>query len=123
MKRRLVRVDVLVHERGQAPLEIEGSLGMLEAHGAHDSLFAWNWTRARCAPVRSSIGRGSSCGCGERCPRAACRVSTSAASRPVAQFPGGHSNLTYLVRFAGADIVVRPAAIRPGAADRARHGA
>jgi aminoglycoside phosphotransferase (APT) family kinase protein len=25
----------------------------------------------------------------------------------IAQFPGGHSNLTYLVRFAGADIVVR----------------
>jgi len=107
MKRRLVRVDVLVHERGQAPLEIEGSLGMLEAHGAHDSLFAWNWTRAEVAPVRSSIGRGSSCGCASGCPRAACRVSTSAREPTVAQFPGGHSNAHYLVRFAGADIVVR----------------
>jgi aminoglycoside phosphotransferase (APT) family kinase protein len=31
----------------------------------------------------------------------------------VAQFPGGHSNLTYLVRFGGADIVVRRPPVGP----------
>ncbi len=43
----------------------------------------------------------------ERLP--ACRVPGLDASREpeVAQFPGGHSNLTYLVRFGEVDIVVR----------------
>jgi aminoglycoside phosphotransferase (APT) family kinase protein len=43
----------------------------------------------------------------ERLP--SCRIAGLDASREpeVAQFPGGHSNLTYLVRFGDADIVVR----------------
>ena len=40
MERRLVRVDVLVHERGEPPLKIADLVGMVEAHGAHDSLGA-----------------------------------------------------------------------------------
>src|SRR5690349_16472493 len=31
----------------------------------------------------------------------------------VAQFPGGHSNLTYLVRFGGAELVVRRPPLGP----------
>ena len=39
------------------------------------------------------------------------------------QFPGGHSNLTYLVRFGGVGAGGATAAARPGAAQGARHGA
>src|SRR5947199_9271102 len=41
----------------------------------------------------------------------------------VAQFPGGHSNLTYLIRFGAAEIVVRRppfAPVPPAAHDMAR---
>ena len=41
----------------------------------------------------------------------------------VAQFPGGHSNLTYLVRFGDVEHRRAASAVRPGAADGARHGA
>ena len=40
VKRRLVRIDVLMHERGEAPLQVHHCPGMFEAHGAHDSLFS-----------------------------------------------------------------------------------
>ena len=41
----------------------------------------------------------------------------------IAQFPGGHSNLTYLIRFAGVDIVIRRpplGPVAPSAHDMAR---
>src|SRR5262245_57246074 len=45
----------------------------------------------------------------------ACDVPGLAVSQPpeIAQFPGGHSNLTYAVRFGGADLVVRRPPLGP----------
>jgi len=34
VKRRLVRIDVLVHERSQTPLQLDDFVGMVEAHAA-----------------------------------------------------------------------------------------
>ena len=55
--------------------------------------------------ARLAAPRGA--GCAIACRRAACPASTSRASRRSRSFPGGHSNLTYLLRFGDVDIVVR----------------
>src|SRR4026208_807374 len=39
VERRFVGIDVLVHERVETPLKLDDLAGMIEAHGAHDSLF------------------------------------------------------------------------------------
>jgi aminoglycoside phosphotransferase (APT) family kinase protein len=101
---------VLVHEGAQAPLQIDDFVGMVEAHAAHDSLFAVEPDTLDARGVRP----------GEQLdwPRlvAWLREHLPASGVPgldvtrepdIAQFPGGHSNLTYLVRFGDVDIVVR----------------
>jgi hypothetical protein len=40
VKRALVRIDVLVHERGEAALKISHLGAVVEMHGAHDNLGA-----------------------------------------------------------------------------------
>jgi aminoglycoside phosphotransferase (APT) family kinase protein len=83
---------------------------MVEAHAAHDSLFAVEPDTRDARDVRA----------GEQLdwPRLVawlrdhlpeCGVPGLDVTRDpeIAQFPGGHSNLTYLVRFGDADVVVR----------------
>jgi hypothetical protein len=72
----------------------------------------------RCAPARSSTARPS-----RRSWRASCPASPADPAE-VAQFPGGASNLTYLVR-AGerSEWVLRRPPVRHQGAQRARHGA
>jgi aminoglycoside phosphotransferase (APT) family kinase protein len=83
---------------------------MVEAHAAHDSLF----------PVQPDATDARAVRPGEQLDWArlvawlrehlpACEVPGLDVTREpeVAQFPGGHSNLTYLVRFGDVDIVVR----------------
>ena len=57
----------------------------------------------------------------------ACGLADADLTQPmqVAQFPGGHSNLTYVVRFGGTDLVIRRpplGPVPPKAHDMARKG-
>ena len=92
----------------EPPLELDDLVGMIEAHGAHDSLFAMESDARDVRPGEQLDWARSAAWLRERLP--ACGVpgaATSAASPRCAQFPGGHSNLTYLVRFGDVEIVVR----------------
>src|SRR5437868_2041762 len=96
---------------------------MLEGHGAHDSLFVMDadardvrageqldWTRLA-AWLR------------DRLPACGVPGLDVSVEPVVAQFPGGHSNLTYLVGFGDAEIVVRRppfGPVAPTAHDMAR---
>jgi len=67
----------------------------------------WNRTLGTFGPANSWIGRSSAPGCASGCPAAACPGLDVSREPEIAQFPGGHSNLTYLVRFGDVEIVVR----------------
>ncbi len=71
-------------------------------------------TPGRCGPARSSTGLALAA-----YPRARCRRPRGAA---VEQFPGGHSNLTYLVHHRRSRVRAAPAAVRQQGEVRARHG-
>ena len=68
--------------------------------------------RRRGAGLGAGRGRGSA---------RACR--SCAAPLEVLQFPGGHANLTYLLRFGTPRARAAPPALRAGRAGRPRHGA
>src|SRR4029078_8951639 len=53
----------------------------------------------------------------ERLPACGIAGLDVAAEPTVAQFPGGHSNLTYLVRFGDVDVVVRRQSLGPVSPD------
>jgi aminoglycoside phosphotransferase (APT) family kinase protein len=80
---------------------------MIEAHGAHDSLFAMASDAREIRPGEQLDWARLGAWLRDRLP--ACRVpGLDVGLEPtVAQFPGGHSNLTYLVQFGDVDIVVR----------------
>ena len=86
---------------------------MVEAHGAHDSLCppCERETRGDARAVRAGEQldwpRARRRGCARTAGERRRRASTCRASLEVAQFPGGHSNLTYLVRFGDAELVLR----------------
>ena len=109
-----VRIDVLVHERGEPALEIAAPSDSLEHHGAHDSLTAAvEDTRA---PVRSDEQLDwprLATYLRQRLPTAMINGLDLAATMEVSQFPGGHSNLTYLVRFGGTELVLRRPPLGP----------
>ena len=97
---------------------VVASVGVLEAHGAHDSLAAPCIGDTRASVRRrpsSSIGRRSRPTCAGTCPSSRDRrASTSSREHGRSRsFPGGHSNLTYLVRFGGAELVVRRPPLGP----------
>jgi aminoglycoside phosphotransferase (APT) family kinase protein len=80
---------------------------MIEAHGAHDSLFAMESDARDVRPGEQLDWARLGAWLRDRLPE--CGVPGLDVSRDpqVAQFPGGHSNLTYLVKFGDVDIVVR----------------
>jgi aminoglycoside phosphotransferase (APT) family kinase protein len=80
---------------------------MIEAHGAHDSLFAMESDARDVRPGEQLDWARLGAWLRDRLP--ACDVPGLDVSRDVqvAQFPGGHSNLTYLVKFGDTEIVVR----------------
>ena len=104
---------MLVHERVETPLELDDLVGMIEAHGAHDSLFAMESDAREVRPGEQLDWPRLGAWLRERLP--ACGVPGLDVSREpeVAQFPGGHSNLTYLVRFGDVEIVVRRPPLGP----------
>ena len=111
---------MLVHERGERARQRLGLVRRLEVHGADDSL-------ARRERARPSGGDTREVRATEqldwttlaRVPaRAAAEHATFPASISRARwrsrsFPGGHSNLTYLVRFGGAELVLRRPPLGP----------
>jgi aminoglycoside phosphotransferase (APT) family kinase protein len=89
---------------------------MVEAHAAHDSLFPMAPDAVDTRDIRSGEQLdwpALVAWLRERLP--ACDVAGLDVNRgpEVAQFPGGHSNLTYLIRFGDVDIVVRRPPLGP----------
>ena len=70
-------------------------------------------TPARSARPSSSIGSRSPPTCGCICPIQHIKGLDFSREMEVSQFPGGHSNLTYLVRFGGAEMVMRRPPLGP----------
>ena len=78
------------------------------------------------APSRWSQTIPNGCASQSICARTLRCVAMSTPTCPapmdIAQFPGGHSNLTYLVRFGSSELVDAAAAARTAARQSARHG-
>jgi aminoglycoside phosphotransferase (APT) family kinase protein len=86
---------------------------MIEAHGAHDSLFAMEADARAVRPGEELDWPRLGAWLRERL--SGCGVPGLDVNEPaiVTQFPGGHSNLTYLVRFGQVEIVVRRPPLGP----------
>jgi aminoglycoside phosphotransferase (APT) family kinase protein len=83
---------------------------MIEAHAAHDSLFPMQPDAADAREVRPGEQLDWPrlvVWLRERLPACDIPDLDTTQDPEVSQFPGGHSNLTYLVRFGDVDIVVR----------------
>jgi aminoglycoside phosphotransferase (APT) family kinase protein len=98
---------MFVHECRKALLQSDRFLGLFEPHGAHDSLSAME-------PDARAVRAGEQLDWDrllswlrERLPACGIAGLDVDAEPEIAQFPGGHSNLTYLLRFGASDIVVR----------------
>jgi aminoglycoside phosphotransferase (APT) family kinase protein len=80
---------------------------MVEAHAAHDSLFSMETDARDVRPGEQLDWARLGAWLRERLPACGVPGLDVSVEPAVAQFPGGHSNLTYLVRFGDAEIVVR----------------
>jgi aminoglycoside phosphotransferase (APT) family kinase protein len=80
---------------------------MIEAHGAHDSLFAMDSDAREIRTGEQLDWTRLGAWLRERLPACGVPGLDVSLEPEIAQFPGGHSNLTYLVRFGPVEIVVR----------------
>jgi aminoglycoside phosphotransferase (APT) family kinase protein len=80
---------------------------MLKVHDAHDSLSAMEFDARAVRAAEQLDWPKLTAWLRERLPDCSIPGLDLSAEPDVAQFPGGHSNLTYLVRFGHVEIVVR----------------